>query len=173
MKDLMECCDLCTLITHDQYGGESAECTDDNCTCHKIGTVKDFSPTPDPMEPTFSITTGSKSLQESAKRLGLTSPTPTREEPFINISKNTHKHELEMFTPTDSWVEIDEITETVNNTKYVEAKLAKEILSQVRQKAKEEVLRDIIVMETPTRGIEGETVMEYASSLGIDLSSNK
>lgn len=75
--------------------------------------------------------------------------------------------------PTDSWVEIDEITETVNNTKYVEAKLAKEILSQVRQKAKEEVLRDIIVMETPTRGIEGETVMEYASSLGIDLSSNK
>lgn len=76
-------------------------------------------------------------------------------------------------TPTDSWVEIDEITETVNNTKYVEAKLAKEILSQVRQKAKEEVLRDIIVMETPTRGIEGETVMEYASSLGIDLSSNK
>lgn len=34
IKDLMECCDLCTLITHDQDGGETVECTDDNCTCH-------------------------------------------------------------------------------------------------------------------------------------------
>lgn len=129
MKDLMECCDLCTLITHDQYGGESAECTDDNCTCHKIGTVKDFSPTP-------------TDSWEKAERLDM---------------ECVHGNYI-------GWCDVC----PKKHQEYVMS-----FISQVRQKAKEEVLRDIIVMETPTRGIEGETVMEYASSLGIDLSDNK
>ena len=33
-KDLMDCCEMCTKISHDKDGGESAECTDDLCPCH-------------------------------------------------------------------------------------------------------------------------------------------
>lgn len=34
----------------------------------------------------------------------------------------------------ENWKELDEITETINNTKYVEAKLVKELLKSEREK---------------------------------------
>jgi len=34
----------------------------------------------------------------------------------------------------NEWKELDEITETINNTKYVEAKLVKELLKSEKQK---------------------------------------
>ncbi len=30
----MECCDKCENITHDKYGEETADCSDNNCVCH-------------------------------------------------------------------------------------------------------------------------------------------
>ena len=39
--DFMECCKDCENITRDKDGEETADCSDDNCKCHKEEQISD------------------------------------------------------------------------------------------------------------------------------------
>lgn len=172
MKDLMECCDLCTLITHDQYGGESAECTDDNCTCHKIGTVKDFSPTPDSME---------KKCEHTNQCDGCLRGLPTEDDIHRTkdgkIDSYCTKERYVSPTPTDSWENrfdrlfTNEIEYDLITREYVKIK---SFISQVRQKAIEDTIKKtcgvLRQIGTVKNDEEMQKVINVIKSLGIDLS---